>query len=326
MSGLAYHNSDIGGCSRMPTTPELYIRWMQYGAFCPIARAHGAGEAVHGAPTEPWQFGPEAETICRDYLRLRYRLLPYIYTMAHRNYESGLPLARPLFWLDPGDTTLLNESSSYMWGDAFLVSPVVSAGQRVQEVRLPGGTWINYWTGDVVKGGRTVSVAAPLERLPMFVKAGSIIPMAAPMNYSDEHPLDTLTLRIYPFDSGQTSYTLYDDDGRTREYQEGRYSSTTFTQHTSLSPNGRVLTLTVGHAIGEYTGKPAKRVYVLDVRGVHERPAALHCNNVPLTLRSKSEFHTMKGDGYYFDAAENALFASVLCQSDSSYTIEAVLQ
>ncbi len=325
MSGLAYHNSDIGGYSRMATTPELYIRWMQYGVFCPIARAHGAGETVRGFPTEPWQFGTEAETICRDYIRLRYRLLPYIYTMAHRNYESGLPLARPLFWLDPGESTLLNESSSYMWGDAFLVSPVVKAEQRVQEVRLPRGTWINYWTGDAVTGGRVVSVAAPLDRLPLFVKAGSIIPMAPAMNYTDEHAIDTLTVRMYPFDSGPTSYSLYEDDGRTREYQSSRHSSTTFTHHSAGSQNGTVLTLTIGRSYGEYTGKLAQRVCILDVRGVYRMPAAMRCNGVPVGQRSLSEFHTMKGDGYYFDAAEHALYAAVLCQSDASYEIEVVL-
>lgn len=143
MSGLAYHNSDIGGYARNPTTPELYIRWMQYGTICLVTRAHGAGEVVHGYPTEPWQFRAETEQICRMYIQLRYQLLSYIYTLAHENYETGRPLARPIFW-EKSKNNLFNESSSYLWGDAFLVSPIVKMWQPSKPLYLPEGTWVNF--------------------------------------------------------------------------------------------------------------------------------------------------------------------------------------
>jgi alpha-glucosidase (family GH31 glycosyl hydrolase) len=324
MSGIAYHNSDIGGYSRMASTPELYIRWMQYGTFCPITRAHGAGETVRGFATEPWQFGAEAEKICRDYLRLRYRLLPYIYTLAHHNTETGLPLARPLFWMDPRDTTLLNESSSYMWGDAFLVSPVVTAGQTTKDVRLPHGTWFNYWTDEVIRGGSTVAVAAPLERMPLFVKAGSIIPMAPLMAYSDERAVDTVTLRMYPGDIEESSYTLYEDDGKSLAYQSGAYAQTTFTQRTIEAKGERILTLTAGPSHGAYAGKQAQRVYAFDVHGISPRPSLVRRNGARIPERSASGFAKTAGDGYYYNAAAKELFVTTLCHSDSSSTITAI--
>jgi alpha-glucosidase (family GH31 glycosyl hydrolase) len=323
MSGIAYHNSDIGGYSRMATTPELYVRWMQYGTFCPIARAHGAGETVHGYATEPWKFGDAAESICRDFIGLRYRLLPYIYTMAHDNYQTGLPLARPLFWQDASDTLLFNESASYMWGPAFLVSPVTEAGQSTKQLYLPRGTWINYWTDEIVNGGTTVSVAAPLERMPLFVKAGSIIPMASVMQYSDEHAMDTLTLHVYPGGSERTSYTLYEDDGTTLTYQAGAFAVTTFTQHHVTDEQiGNVLALTAGEARGAFKGKLQTRVYVFDVHGMMLAPTSVHCNGVDVVERRAGAFRTQSGNGFFYDEASKHLFITLVCQTDQSYAID----
>lgn len=321
MSGIAYHNSDIGGYARMPTTPELYIRWMQYGAFCPIARAHGAGETVNGHPTEPWKFGDEAERICRDFLRLRYRLLPYIYTLAHHNTESGVPLARPLFWEDPNDATLYNESSSYMWGESFLVSPVVKEGERSKEVRFPHGTWIDFWTDSLVQGGQTLQVAAPLDRMPLFVKEGSIIPLAPVMKYSDERPLDTLTLRVYPAETGETSYTLYEDDGKTLEYQSGRYAQTTFTAGRSGEKQSRILTLSAGSSVGEYQGKPERRRYVFEVHQIPRRPAFVECDGVRIEAGTSPDFPLLHEAGYFYNETKNILSISVMSRTSVPCTI-----
>lgn len=322
MSGLAYHNSDIGGYSRMPTTPELYVRWMEYGVFCPITRAHGAGESVHGSATEPWQFGPQAETICRDFIRLRYRLLPYIYTLAYRNFESGLPLAQPLFFLDLTDARLLNESSSYMWGDAFLVSPIVRAGQTTKSLYLPRGTWINFWTDEVVRGGKHIVVDAPLERMPLFVKAGSIIPMAPVMQYSDEHSLDTLTLSIYPAESGEASFTLYEDDGKTLEYQEGRHSFTTFTQRSLMSDGISSLRLTAGESQGMFAGKPRERTNIFEIHGIPQKPAGVRCRGAAVAERGTSLNPPPLPRQFWYDAPARKLYIQVLCNTDSSYGID----
>jgi alpha-glucosidase (family GH31 glycosyl hydrolase) len=307
MSGIAYHNSDIGGYSRVSTTPELYVRWMEYGTFCPIARAHGAGETVHGFPTEPWQFGLEAENICREYIRLRYRLLPYIYTMARQNYDAGVPLARPLCWVDPTDPALVNESGSYMWGDAFLVSPVVAAGQTVKEVFLPEGVWFNFWTDERMEGGKRVDVAAPLGRLPLFVRAGSIVPMSPVMRFVDEDPLDTLTLAIYPSDTGTSTASLYEDDGKSLGYQRGEYAWTRFTCRMLNTRRGPIGTISIGALQGNFAGKLEERTFVLEIHEVQSGPERLRCNGRSLAVRTRSVKNIESVEGYWYEEASRIL-------------------
>ncbi len=266
MSGIAYHNSDIGGYARNPTSPELYVRWMQYGVFCPITRAHGAGEVVKGSATEPWMFGSEAETINRTYLNLRYQLLPYNYSLAYQNYSTGLPFARPLFWSEPQNEELKNESSSYMWGDAFLVSPVVTSGQKKKEIVLPKGLWTDYWSDSVLVGGRRVTVETSLDKLPLFVKAGSIVPMAPLMQYSDERALDTLTVHIYPDTAAgaEYSFVMYEDDGKTLDYRTGKFMTTIFTVRSTGPTNRQTLILTVKPSDGVFAGQPRQRTFLFE--------------------------------------------------------------
>ena len=146
---VAWHNSDIGGFCCGTTTPELYIRWLEYGAFCPVMRAHGAGPAVGGQDTEPWAFGPEAEATARRYIQLRYRLLPYLYSLAHENHATGMPLARPLFF-DYPEENVYNEGSSYLLGDAFLVHQELhgaqgSGGRAGVQVCMEGAREARVW-------------------------------------------------------------------------------------------------------------------------------------------------------------------------------------
>ncbi|MDP1678427.1 MAG: glycoside hydrolase family 31 protein [Bacteroidota bacterium] len=319
MSGIGYHNSDLGGYARNPTTPELYIRWMQFGVFSPITRAHGAGENVKGSPTEPWQFGEEAERINRYFLQLRYKLLPYIYTLAYQNYKTGIPLARPLFWLDESDLKLLNESSSYMWGDAFLVSPVVIAGQRTKDVYLPKGNWYNFWTDEIVEGGKSVNVSAPLDKMPLFVKAGSIIPMAPVMKYSDERELDTLTLHIYPDDANtsETSYTLYEDDGKTLEYQKENYSLTTFTTVLRKDKKENTYRLTSSPSIGTFKGKLIHRCYIFEIHSVIKKPTAMQYNNKPCIEQKTFIKFRNTANSFYYDSQAQKLFVQLSIHSES---------
>ncbi len=323
MSGIGYHNSDLGGYARNPTTPELYIRWMQFGVFCPITRAHGAGENVRGSATEPWQFGKEAEKINREYLRLRYKLLPYIYSMAYQNYKSGLPLARPLFWLDASDPKLLNESSSYMWGEAFLVSPIVTAGQTSKVIYLPKGNWVNFWTDEIVNGGKSIVVPAPLDQIPIFVKAGSIIPMAPVMNYSDERSLDTITLQIYPnvAERKETSYTLYEDDGKTLDYQTGKFSLTTFSQVLIGERENFTLRITSTPSQGSYNGKLKQRTYIYEIHNVVKRPSEVKYNN-RLCVGGKTYTTFQKSENtFFYDPVLQKLFVQINTQMDKGSEI-----
>jgi len=322
MSGLAYHNSDIGGFCCGTTTPELYVRWMQYGTFCPITRAHGTGQ-----PTEPWGYGAQAESLCTKFIQLRYQLLPYIYTMAYENYETGLPLARPLFFDDASDNNLTNESSSYLWGDAFLVSPVVQAGQTSKLVYLPRGTWIDFWTDNVYQGGSMISAPAPLDKMPLFVKAGSIIPLQPVMNYFDERPLDTLILRTYPVAGSQNTFTLYEDDGKTLDYQSGKFAQTSFTQNiTELTDStGKipVLDVLIGASQGLYDGKPTQRVYLVDVHGISRKPTAVTLNNQSTPERLSFDKLRQNGNGFYYETSSQRLYVHVPTIPDSSYHIVA---
>ncbi len=316
MSGFGYQNSDIGGYARNPTSPELYIRWMQFGTFCPIARAHGSGVSVNGSPTEPWMFGEETEYICRKFINLRYQLLPYIYTLAYQNYKSGLPLARPLFWLDKEDKNLTNEGSSYMWGDAFLVSPVVKAGQTKKDIYLPKGNWINYWTEEVVAGGKTISVDAPIDQMPIFVKSGSIIPMAPLMNFSDERPVDTLTVHIYPSGNSETTYTLYEDDGKSLGYQKGEFSETTFSQKSVHEKSNSVLNLKISESAGVFEEKLTQRVYILSIHGVLEKPSEIICNGSEITEKADQ-----KNNLSFYDPKTNILSVLINAKSDIKYEV-----
>ncbi len=319
MSGLAYHNSDIGGFCCGTTTPELYTRWMQYATFCPIARAHGSGQA-----TEPWAYGAQAESICTKFLRLRYQLLPYNYTLAHENYLTGMPLARPLFFAEPGNNALASESSAYLWGDAFVVSPVVTAGQTSQFVHLPPGTWLDYWTDEVYAGGREISVPTPLDQMPLFVKAGSIVPMQPVMNYSNERPLDTLFLEVYPLPNEQGTFTLYEDDGATLAYQSGSFAHTVLSQQVSQSADSlqgdQLLDLLIGASDGSFEGKLTRRVYLADIHTLTQPPSSVTVND--LALGEQSSYGEMRtGGGFYYDSTARRLYIQVSGSTDSSYHV-----
>ena len=318
LSGLGYHNSDIGGFVGGGGSAELYVRWMQYGAFSPIMRAHGTG-----APTEPWGYGPDAEAIARKYIQLRYQLLPYIYTLAHENSRTGKPLARPLFFEQSGDHSLASESSTYLWGDAFVVSPVVQGGATTKHVTLPPGKWVNYWTDQHVEGGGTLSVAAPLETLPLFVRAGSIVPMQPVMQYSDERPLDTLMLAVYPFGGAEGTYELYEDDGKTLDHENGSFSHTLFWQRTNSTGGGRQFELSIGASTGSYAGQPQHRAYLADVHGVVMKPATVLVNAIPLPERATYDGLRQEGAGFYFDAAGRRLHIQIPTVPDSAYNVVA---
>ncbi len=324
LSGIAYHNSDIGGFCCGTTTPELYSRWMEFGAFCPVTRAHGSGQG-----TEPWAFGDTTEQISRKFIRLRYSLLPYIYTMAYENYRSGLPLVRPLFFEDPSDPILWNESSSYLWGSAMLVSPVVQSGQRSKTVYLPKGTWIEYWTDERFSGNQNVTVRAPLDRMPVFVKSGSIIPTQPVGNYTDERVMDTLILQCYPDSLVQGAFTLYEDDGRTLEYQSGRYARTLFSL--SLSPvhgtgdTSGTLEITVGKADGIFSGKLPNRVYLCDVHSIMAKPAAVYVNGQGLAESFSLDLLRQSARGFFYDDSLRQVFIQFTGRTDSVYSIVAQL-
>ncbi|UGQ44554.1 glycoside hydrolase family 31 protein [Massilia endophytica] len=238
-SGIAYWGNDIGGWQWLPQTtsatkaplvdpagasetvgqnhdyPELLTRWFQYGTFLPTLRLHG--DRKHA---EIWAFGQHAESIMARYDRLRYQLIPYIYSQAKATWDSGAPFMRPL-WMDfPNDPHVADIGTQYMFGPAFLVAPVTEQGQTEKDVYLPAGSdWYNFWTNEKLAGGRWVRVAAPIDQIPVFVRAGSILPLGAEVQ-STASKQAIAEIRVYPGKDGE--FALYDDDGVSYDYEKGK--------------------------------------------------------------------------------------------------------
>ena len=202
--------------------PELFVRWFEWGAFQPIMRAHG--ERAHN---EVWSYGKQAEPILAKYLKLRYQLLPYTYSLAYRSYQTGAPYMRALFMDFPGDPKVADIPDEYMYGPAFLVAPVTDQGATHRTVYLPAGCyWYNYWTNERLQGGQTILVDAPIDTLPLFVRAGSIVPLGSEVENTQEAQT-IASLRVYPGANG--SFTLFEDDGKTYAYEKGGGSITKLT-------------------------------------------------------------------------------------------------
>jgi len=194
--------------------PELFVRWFEWGAFQPVMRAHG--ERKHN---EVWAYGKQAEPILAKYLRLRYTLLPYTYSAAYKSYQTGAPYMRALFMDFPNDPKAVNIADEYMYGPAFLVAPVTEQGATKRTVYLPAGCdWYNNWTNERMRGGQTIEADAPIDALPLFVRAGSIVPLGSEVLSADE-PQSIASVRVYPGANG--SFTLFQDDGKTYAYEKG---------------------------------------------------------------------------------------------------------
>jgi alpha-D-xyloside xylohydrolase len=203
--GHAFWSHDIGGLYGRPSN-ELYVRWAQFGLLSPLARAHGTTSRL------PWDFGEQVSAIFREYTQLRYRLLPYLYTFAVVAAETGVPLMRPLALQFPDDRCAASAELQYMLGDELLVAPVFAPGGR-RDVYLPAGRWIDFWTDDLLEGGRWIGVEAPLELLPLYVRADALVPTVVPADRIDDGPFESVTFHAYLLASGR--FELRDVDGST---------------------------------------------------------------------------------------------------------------
>jgi len=182
---------------------------------------------IDGYDQEPWRFGKYYEDIIRRYLKLRYQLLPLLYTTLEEANQTGVPLFRPLVLNYQDDANTYNLDDEFMIGSDLLVAPVVKPDVTRRLVYLPKGSWYDYWTNKKYEGGTMISADAPLETVPMFVRAGAIIPTAPEMNYIGEKPQDPITFNIYPDDAGSAATTLYEDDGVSNAYRQGAFRRTT---------------------------------------------------------------------------------------------------
>jgi alpha-glucosidase (family GH31 glycosyl hydrolase) len=239
LSGIPYWGFDIGGFIPTPeTTGELFIRWFQFGAFCSLFRSHGRNWYLHlpwgwntGDPgpqetanytTDPKELhNPDVEPICRKYLELRYRMLPYIYTAMRETHETGLPMMRALWLHYPDDASAVARSDEYLWGRDILVAPVTEKGATRRKLYLPRGVWYDFWTEEKIDGGREIERNVDLSTIPLYVRAGAVLPLGPVKQYADEPVDGPLTLTVYPGVSGAT--TFYEDDGKTFNYRKGEF-------------------------------------------------------------------------------------------------------
>ena len=244
--GEPYWSMDTGGFYGHPTA-ENYARWMEFAAFVPIFRVHGALNEKR----QPWVYGPVAEAAAKRAIRLRYDLLPYIYSNAHSTTTTGVGIARPLFWVFPDDPRTADETRSWMFGDALLVSPVVEPAETAHTLYLPGGRWIDFWSGGIIEGGKEITVpvdARSWDDIPLYIREGSILAtQSAEVGY-DVRPKVPLILDVFPSSSRDARFSVYDDDGHTYAYEKGGY----FEQRIAASVGGKAIVLTLARPAGNF--------------------------------------------------------------------------
>jgi alpha-D-xyloside xylohydrolase len=263
MSGIPYWNTDTGGFfgnraagNGDPSNPqyaELFSRWFQFSSFCPMFRVHGSYGLKPGK--EFWRFDDKTQAILRTYLNLRYRLLPYTYSVAWQVTSAGSTFMQPLVMDFPKDPKALDIGNQYLFGPEIMVTPVTTAGATEQAVYLPtaGAPWYNFWTGDTATAGQNVQAAAPVETLPLFVRPGSIVPMGPFLQYSNEKAPDPTELRVYRGADGK--FTLYEDEGDTYDYEKGQFATIPITWRQSTH------TLEIGARKGSFPGMLQDRTF-----------------------------------------------------------------
>jgi alpha-D-xyloside xylohydrolase len=252
LSGYPYWTTDIGGywpahgsVANDPTYQELYARWFEYGAFCPIFRTHG-----HREHNELWTYD-KVEPVLLSYDKLRYRLMPYIYSLAWRVHNEDYTMQRPLLMDWREDTRTWNVPDQFMFGPAFLVSPVLKQDARKRSVYLPKAPlWYDFWTGASTKGDQDIEANAPLDRVPIYVRAGSIVPLGPEIEYADEKPEGPIELRVYTGADGQ--FELYADEGDNYNYESGAHAVI------PIKWSQVDETLVIGNRVGKYPGMPTE--------------------------------------------------------------------
>ena len=262
MSGIPYIHSDLGGFCNAPKNEELYLRWLQFGVFNPIFRPHS-----ENVPSEAIYYSDSIQKYVKPSFELRYQLLPYHYTMAWKQQYFNEPMATPLFFKNDVPKTLMNITDEYMWGDAFLVAPVTKPGQKVKTVFLPKGIWFDFFTGERHFGNSNVQKKLTLEHIPVFVKAGSFVPMTKPIQSTAFYKSDTIAVHFY-FDISVTESktVIYEDDGKLNNaYDKNEFELTSI----DFKRENEKLFFTLKNEGFEYIGRPATRVVNLLIHGIN---------------------------------------------------------
>ncbi|WP_200975546.1 glycoside hydrolase family 31 protein [Echinicola sp. 20G] len=295
LSGVGYWSHNMGGFEHQ-ADPELFIRWVQFGMFSPVAHVFGMD---HPGYKEPWNYGEKAEEIFTKYDKLRYRLIPYIYSTAFQQYQTGKPIMRALVLEHQNDYNTYEIDDQYYFGDQMIVCPVLTKEAQTRTVYLPEGTWYDYWDGKPYEGKQYYNIVTPLDKLPVFVKAGAIIPMQEAVAFDNKEPFGDITLEVFP--GKDAVFSLFEDDGISEKYMEGAYAQTTIETH----QEAEALAIKIGTSEGEFD--PGVRNYILK----------LHLDSIPQTvLASGKDLDMISIDsllsgqkGWHYDEAGKVLWA-----------------
>jgi alpha-glucosidase (family GH31 glycosyl hydrolase) len=292
---MPYITHDIGGFIGPNVSFDLYTRWVQFGVFSPFLRLHSAHEnPQEGNVRMPWTYGDRGIEMARKFFRLRYSLIPYIYTYTRIAHDDALPIVRPLYLEDPALDKAYDYPGEYFFGEEMLVAPVTdSLGSK--EIYLPPGDWVDFFTGEKFEGNRVIRGQYPLDRMPVFVKEGSIIPMQRGLAYSDQRPLDTLIVDVYGPSSAK--FQLYEDDGVSLDYRTGKSA---WTPLEFKKGPGQSNELTIGPTKGTYTGQVKTRAYELRFHGLSE-PHSVAADQRALSMGAKAQ------ERYSWDATKSVL-------------------
>jgi alpha-glucosidase len=295
LSGVPFVGSDVGGFINDPTN-EMYVRWVQLGAFTPFFRGHAAPKTkAH----EPFSFNDKAVEYSREAIQLRYKMLPFWYNEIYNSSQTGLPVMRPMFFNYQTDDNCYASDAQYqfMLGENLLIAPVIVSTDKFKKLYLPEGRWYDLSEKKSVDGGKWLVVEVPLNKIPVYIKQGSIIPMQEVQNYVGEKKIEQLDLLIYP--SQKSQLVFYEDDGATYEYEKGKYSLTNF----SLESNNKSIKLKVEKVGAGY--KSSVKKYMLTFLDV-SKPAGITVNNkkiLPADITYNESSSTLQ---FQIDAAENA--------------------
>jgi alpha-glucosidase len=294
VSGVGYWTHCMGGFEHN-ADPELYIRWVQFGMLSPLAMVFGMD---HPGYKEPWNYGSDALRNFKKYDSLRYTLLPYLYSNAWALYKTGMPMMRALVLQYQNDENVYNITDQYMLGESMMVCPVTTKGAQTRTVYLPKGNWYNYFTGEVFAGARYLNIVTPLDTLPIFIKAGSIIPTQPLMQYVGEKAADVITLDIYP--GAAAEFELYEDDGKTVDYQKGEYAI----NKVSCVSAGNSTSVQIKKPAGNFN--PPAHNWLIKYH-VQREPAAVSENGKAVNKVS-SESALSTSAGWYYDAAKKVVY------------------
>ncbi len=315
VSGLPFTGTDVGGFVGYPSA-QLYTRWLEVGIFHPYFWTHTADRT---RPLDPWSFGVKYEAINRRIINLRYRLLPYLYNAFYQETQTGLPIMRPLFLDDPADAKAMDptpagENNEFLFGQDLLAAPVVRDGEFQRKVYLPKGTWYDFWSDAVYTGPATITVPAPIGRIPMFARGGAVVPMRQVVQYTGQAPIDPLTFQIYP--DGSSSSQHYEDDGVSYNYRKGDYLLETVHVNDLA---GSVVVKIAGRK-GNY--HPAARSLVLKIHGFQCPPKQVELDGGELKVQSSPDQLAQMKQGAAYDSDARAV---VIKTPDQHFPLQATV-